>query len=181
MTNAQGRPGDVLVLTKPLGTGVIATALKAGQAPPDAVEAATRSMSTLNAAAAAAGLRHGVRCATDVTGFGLLGHAANIARESALTLEIEAALLPVLPHALALATGFVSKGLRANERQFAPLTAFEAPLDPSRAALLYDPQTSGGLLLLVPEASASALLEELPGAARIGVARPRGAAAIVVR
>jgi selenide,water dikinase len=145
LTNAAGRPGDVLVLTKPLGTGVIATALKAGQAPAAAVQAATRS------------------------------------RESGLTLEIEAALLPLLPHALELAPGFASSGLRANERQFGPGTALPGSLDPALSALLYDPQTSGGLFLLVPEGAQSALLEDLPGAVRIGVARTRGAAAIVVR
>jgi selenide,water dikinase len=181
LTNAQGRPGDVLVLTKPLGTGVIATALKAGKAPDDAVLAATRSMRTLNAEASRVAVGHGVRCATDVTGFGLVGHAANIARESAMTLEIEAALLPFLPHALDLADGFRSRGLRANQAQFATATALPASLDPARATLLFDPQTSGGLLLLVPEGAVDGLLRELPGAVRIGVARPHGAAAIVVR
>jgi selenide,water dikinase len=181
LTNAQGRAGDVLVLTKPLGTGVIATALKAGRAPREAVEAATRSMSALNAAAAATGLRHGVRCATDITGFGLVGHALNIARESAITLEIDAARLPLLPQARALALDFPSAGLKANRAQFEPSVEVAALPDPALQALLYDPQTSGGLLLLVPEKEAGPLLDELPGAVRIGLARPKGATPIVVR
>src|SRR5262249_9657717 len=82
LTNGNGRAGDALVLTKPLGTGVIATALKAGRAPAEVVAAATRSMAALNRIPAAAAQRHGVRAATDITGFGLLGHAWNVARES---------------------------------------------------------------------------------------------------
>src|SRR5262245_30618447 len=114
LTNAAARPGDVLVLTKALGTGVIATALKAGHAPADAVAAATRSMAALNRAAAEAGLRHGAHAATDVTGFGLIGHALNVARESHVTLELSPGRLEVLPGALALAPRFQAGGLKAN-------------------------------------------------------------------
>src|SRR5206468_5299006 len=120
LTNAGGRPGDVVVLTKPLGTGVIATALKAGRAPEAAVAASTRSMATLNREAAESALRHGVRAATDVTGFGLAGHASNVARESRLTLEIRPADLPLLEAARELAPGFQAGGLKANRRQFEP-------------------------------------------------------------
>jgi selenide,water dikinase len=168
LTNAQGRPGQSVVLTKPLGTGVIATALKAGKAPPEAVEAATRSMSALSRIPAAVALRHGVACATDVTGFGLLGHAANVARESKITLEIDAEALPLLPGARELAARFQASGLGANRRQFEPRVEYRRELDESLRALLYDPQTSGGLLLLVPEASRAALVAELPSARVIG-------------
>jgi selenide,water dikinase len=180
-TNARGTPGEALVLTKPLGTGVVATALKAGKAPAEAVEAAARAMATLNAAAAEAARRHAVRCATDVTGFGLVGHALNIARESRLTLEIDARALPVLPGALDLAPTSASAGLHANRRQFEPSVRRRggAPA-PAREALLYDPQTSGGLLLLVPEEETKALLQAVPGAVRIGQATPRQDAPIVV-
>jgi selenide,water dikinase len=178
MTNTAGQPGDVLVLTKPLGTGVIATALKAGEAPQAAAAASAAAMSTLNRSASEAALRHGVRAATDITGFGLVGHASVIARESALTLEIEASLVPLLPQALELVPRFQARGLKANRRQFEPLVEFHAPLDPALQALLFDPQTSGGLLLLAPEGVASALLSELPGAQVIGRARPQGQAAI---
>ena len=181
LTNAAGRAGDVLVLTKPLGTGVIATALKAGRAPEDAVGAATRSMATLNRDAAAVALRHGVRAATDVTGFGLVGHAAGIARESRLTLEIDTRALPLLPGARELAAAFQPGGLHSNRRQFEPLVEDLAAPDDALRALLYDPQTSGGLLLLVPREEADALRAELPSARVIGRTREAGARALVLR
>jgi selenide, water dikinase len=180
VTNAQGKPGDVLVLTKPLGTGVIATALKAGKAPAEAVEASTWSMANLNRIPATVARRHGVRAGTDVTGFGLVGHALNVARESGLTFEVETAAIPLLPGALDLASTFQAAGLKANRRQFEPSVEVRAALEPAREALLYDPQTSGGLLLLVPEANAEALLAELPRSRRIGFARPEGTKPIVL-
>jgi selenide,water dikinase len=170
-TNARARAGDVLVLTKPLGTGVIATALKAGKAPADAVEASTRSMATLNRIPATVARRHGVKAATDVTGFGLVGHALNIARQSGVTLEIECAEIPTLPGALDLALTFQAAGLKANRRQFQPHVDVPVSPEPALEALLYDPQTSGGLLLLVPEGAANALLADLPKSRRIGCAR----------
>jgi selenide,water dikinase len=180
LTNAGGRPGDVLVLTKPLGTGVIATALKAGEAPAAAVAASTASMSTLNRAASLAAVRHGLRAATDITGFSLIGHGSAIARESTLTLEIEARQLPLLPHALDLAPRFQARGLQANRRQFESRVEYQGTLDPALLALLFDPQTSGGLLLLAPPEVVSSLLSELPGAHVIGRARPRVEPAIRV-
>src|SRR5262245_59732440 len=179
-TNARGRAGDVLVLTKPVGTGVIATALKAGKARADVVEAATRAMATLNRLPATVARRHGVRAATDVTGFGLVGHALNVARESDLTFEIEGAQVPVLPGALDLALTFQAAGLKANRRQFESQVETRVPLEPAREALVYDPQTSGGLLLLVPQASAEALLADLPHARRIGRATQRTGAPILL-
>jgi len=174
MTNAGGRPGDALVLTKALGTGVIATAQKAGRAPAAAVAAATQSMAGLNRRAAEVAARHGVRCATDVTGFGLLGHASPLARESGISIEIEAHALPLLPGARELAS-FQPGGLLANRSHFEPLTEFVTDPGSELRALLADPQTSGGLLLLVPEGQLAALLAELaPEAWVIGRARPRG-------
>jgi selenide,water dikinase len=179
LTNAAAVPGQALVLTKALGTGVIATALKAGRAPEDAVAEATRSMSALNRAAAEAALRHGATAATDVTGFGLAGHAAGIARESRVTLEIALDALPLLPGALDLAPRFQPGGLKANRKQFEPLVHFRRePAEPLRA-LVFDPQTSGGLLVALPESAARALADELPGAAVIGRVSARSAAAIV--
>jgi selenide,water dikinase len=180
LTNAGGHAGDVLLLTKPLGTGVIATALKAGQAPAEVVAAATRSMATLNARAAEVALRHGVRAATDVTGFGLAGHAAAVARESRLTLEIDVGALPLLPGARELALKFQPGGLKANAKQFGPLMHERAGLDPALRALVFDPQTSGGLLLLVPPGSVSALVDELAEARVIGRASPSGPRALVL-
>ena len=178
ITNAGGRPGDVVVLTKALGTGVIATALKAGQAPADVVAAATRSMAALNREAAEQAARAGVRGGTDVTGFGLAGHASAVARESRVTLEIRLDALPLLEGALELAPRFQPGGLKANRRQFEPHVEYAAAADETRRTLVYDPQTSGGLLLLVPEASAAALLAALPAARAIGRALPRGAAGL---
>jgi len=174
LTNARGRAGEELFLTKPLGTGVIATALKAGRAPEEALAASTLSMATLNRSAAEAAVRHGVRCATDITGFGLVGHAAAVARQSRLTLEIEAAALPLLPRAKELAPSFQAGGLKANRRQFEPDVEYAGHPDEATAALLYDPQTSGGLLLLVPAERSSALRAELPEARRIGRTLPAG-------
>jgi selenide,water dikinase len=182
ITNAGARAGDVLVLTKPLGTGVIATALKAGQAPADVVAAATASMRTLNRAAAQAALAAGVRGGTDVTGFGLAGHAAAVARHSGVSLEIEMAALPVLPGALELAPRFQPGGLKANQRQFEPAVTYEGtPPDDALRALLFDPQTSGGLLLLVPAPALAGLLAALPGARPIGRATAAQPTSLVAR
>jgi selenide, water dikinase len=180
LTNAGGRAGDVLVLTKPLGTGVIATALKAGKAPEDAALASARSMATLNRAAAAAALRHAVQCATDITGFGLAGHAAGIARESGVSLEIRAAELPLLPGAAALAEHFQPGGLRANRKAFEPLVEYRGAVDESVRTLFYDPQTSGGLLLLVPETAAAGLLADLRPSWAIGRAVPAASRPLVL-
>jgi len=168
LTNAGARVGDAVVLTKPLGTGVVATALKAGKAPGEAVAAATLSMSTLNAAASVAALGCGACAATDITGFGLVGHAAGVARESHVSLEIRAADLPLLPFALELASAFQAGGLRANRAAFEPKVKGGGGLDERLRALLYDPQTSGGLLVLVPPEKVDGLLAELPGSRHVG-------------
>jgi selenide,water dikinase len=180
LTNAGGRPGDALVLTKPLGTGVIATALKAGKADAAAVAAATRSMSALNSEAAAAALRHGVHAATDITGFGLAGHALGIARESRISLEIQAAALPLLAGARDYAPRYQPGGLKANRSQFEPRVSYRGDFDETLRALLFDPQTSGGLLLLVPEENLRALLAELPQAFAVGIARAGDAVLVIV-
>ncbi len=181
LTNAGGRPGQAVVLTKPLGTGILATALKAGEAPVEAVLAATASMAALNRRASEAALAHGVTGATDITGFGLLGHAARLARESGISLELDVRALPALAGALALAPGFQAGGLRANRRAFEPLVEYRGRVDPAQDALLYDPQTSGGLLLLVPEDEAPSLLAAVAGAAAVGRSLPAGPRPLIVR
>ncbi len=175
LTNASGRAGEQLVLTKPLGTGIVATALKAGQAPPEVAAAAAAAMVETNRAASLAALRHGVRAATDVTGFGLLGHAAALARQSGVCLEIEAAALPLLPGAFELARRFQPGGLRANRQAYAPQVEGLDGVGEELQALVFDPQTSGGLLLLVPQAETAGLLSELPQARLVGRARPLAA------
>ena len=181
LTNAHGRAGDELVLTKPLGTGVIATALKAGKAPADVVAASTASMSRLNRAASELALRLGARCATDITGFGLVGHSLGVARESRLSLEIDSGALPLLKGARELAPSFQAGGLKANRRQFEPHVEYRATLDEALRALLFDPQTSGGLLLLLSPQGAETAVRELAGATRIGRALAAGEKPLIVR
>ncbi len=181
LTNGGGRPGDLLVLTKPLGTGVIATALREGGAKEAAVAAATDSMSKLNRAASCAALAHRAHAATDVTGFGLAGHAATIARESRLTLSFDAGALPLLPDALVLASDFQSGGLHANRRQYEPLVSYEGPVAEAHRILFYDPQTSGGLLILLGPRSAEDFVAGVHGARIVGEAEPQGPARLRLR
>ena len=178
-TNSGARAGDALVFTKALGTGVIGTALKRGIAQPESVDAAVNSMLTLNRVACEAMLRFDVHGCTDVTGFGLIGHAREMALGSDVTLEIEVAGVPLLPGALAAAlAGAVPGGLK-NNREFASCSVDAAgEIDPALLDLLYDPQTSGGLLISLPEDDAARLVEVLPGATRIGRVRARDNKAI---
>jgi selenide,water dikinase len=167
--NSGARAGDALVFTKALGTGVIGTALKRGIASPDNVAAATRSMLTLNREACAAMLRFDVHACTDVSGFGMIGHAREMALASGVTLEIETAAVPVLPGALdAVRAGAIPGGLK-NNRDFASCAVDAAAgIDPAVVDLMYDPQTSGGLLIALPERDAAALERILPPARRMG-------------
>jgi selenide,water dikinase len=168
LTNSGARAGDVLVLTKPLGTGVIATAQKRGRAPEASVRASTISMSRLNRIPAELARRYQAHAATDITGFGLVGHALGLVRESGVGLEIEVRSLPLLPGALELSAENQSGGLQANRRQFSTQVEHRGEIEPSVLALTYDPQTSGGLLLSLPEERAASLLLELKDARRVG-------------
>lgn len=161
--NAHAKPGDALVLTKPLGTGVIATALKRSLASPESVAAATQSMLKLNREAAEAMDPFDVHGCTDITGFGLLGHAREIAVASNVTLEIDSTLLLILPGALeAIENGAVPGGLN-NNRQYASADVFAgASVSPARLTLMYDPQTSGGLLISLPQDDALRLVSAIP-------------------
>ena len=169
-TNADAKAGDVLILTKPVGTGVIGTALKRGIAAEEHVQAATESMLELNRHACEAGVRAGaVHGCTDITGFGLLGHAREVALASRVTLEIEPERVGLLPGALDYARqGAIPGGLR-NNRDFVECAVERTrDLPPELDDLLYDPQTSGGLLLSMTEDGAEAVLAEVPAARRIG-------------
>jgi selenide,water dikinase len=181
ITNAGGHEGQVLILTKPLGTGVVSTALKAGRVPAAVLAEATRSMAELNRGASRAALGHGVTGGTDVTGFGLLGHAEALARESGLTLEIHAGEVPLLPGAIELAPDHQAGGLKANRLAFELLVESQGDIDEARRALLYDPQTSGGLLLLVPESESEALVRVVGGARAIGMSLPIGPKPLIIR
>jgi len=149
--NAAGRPGDVLVLTKPLGVGVIVTAQKAGRGDAVAMDAALASMLRSNRAGAEAALAAGVVCATDVTGFGLIGHLSELAAASGVSARLSAGAVPLLPGARALAGAGVTTGGARRNRAFAPgLVAVDVDVPLEVEDLLHDPQTSGGLLLAIP-------------------------------
>jgi selenide,water dikinase len=164
LTIARARPGDRLVLTKPLGTGVVATAVKRGDPDPAAVAAAVASMTALNRDAAEAALAAGVEAATDVTGFGLLGHLHRMLRASGVAGEVDAARVPFLPGAAELAAaGFVSGGTRNNEAYLRDHVDTEPGLPPVVATLLHDAQTSGGLLLSVAPGILGGLVADLRG------------------
>ncbi len=167
--NEGARPGDVLLLTKAVGTGVLATALKKGKLDEAGTEHLVASMTTLNrdASMAARDLPEGtVHAATDITGNGLLGHAIEVARASGVRLSIDASAVPVLDGALQAARkGFLTRGETGNMTYLDGQASFARDLDRARRSLLLDPQTSGGLLLFVDPSVASAL----PGAVPIGV------------
>ncbi len=168
-THRRGEAGQRLVLTKSIGTGVIAQALRKEKADPAWIEAATRSMETLNRAACDAGLAHGVTAATDVTGFGLLGHLRHLLDASGLSAVLRSADVPQLPGAIEAARGgHVPGGSRKNLEYVRPHLRGAEAIEPALLTLLADAQTSGGLLLAVPPGSAPALLAALDGAAVIG-------------
>ena len=183
--NSTARAGDVLVLTKPIGTGAISTALKRGVAEPHAVQAAVKSMTTLNRAAAEAALRAGASAATDVTGFGLLGHLREMARGSRLAAVVRASAVPLLPTALELAErGILPGGSKRNFDDVADAVHWADEVPEPLRRLLCDAQTSGGLLIAIAPDRAPGLLAELRAAgltaAEIGRLEEGPAGAIAV-
>jgi selenide,water dikinase len=187
LANSGARAGDALLLTKALGTGVISTAIKKGKAEPAWIEAATQSMTTLNRAAMEAVTKHEgqVHAMTDVTGFGLIGHARELARASAVSLRLNAGKVQLLPGALeCVRAGFVPAGLK-NNREFAEcVVGYEGSISEEVKTLLFDPQTAGGLLISVTATQAEDLLRNLSEAgvpaARIGEVLPQGKPLITV-
>jgi selenide,water dikinase len=160
--NVGAKPGDALVLTKALGTGVLMTAFKRDRLADEYYTAAVKSMAELNAAASTAMLRYAVHAATDITGFGLVGHATGMAEGSAVTLVFEESDLPLLPGALEMCrAGMIPGGGRRNREFFGPRTSINDEISDAMAELAFDPQTSGGLLIALPEDDATALLAEL--------------------
>ena len=154
MRNSTAAPGERLFLTKPIGTGLIATAIKRGSATAEQAEAAVRTMTTLNAAAAGAMVEAGAAAATDVTGFGLLGHLRKMLEASGAAARVEATLVPSLPGALDLARqGVVSGGTRRNHSWLGPTTEWGALTQPEQLVLA-DAQTSGGMLIATRHADA---------------------------
>lgn len=189
-TNAGARPGDLLVLTKPIGTGIITTAAMQDQCPPDALDAAVKSMATLNASAAdairAIGIPHPVHAVTDITGFGLLGHLSHWIRANPVRITLETADIPLLPQTQALAeTGFTTGGGASNRRYVGQWLETAPGIEDWAVDVLSDPQTSGGLCIAVDAQYASRLVEELqrlgtPAAAIIGSVEA-GPASLVLR
>ncbi len=160
--NAGARPGDVLVLTKPLGSGILATALKREVIDEHAMQHAIDWMTTLNDAASRAMLAAGAHAATDITGYGLLGHAQEMASASNVQFTIDAAAVPVMPLVLDLARqGVVPGGTRDNLAAYRAWTTFDAAVDEPNRLILSDAQTSGGLLISVAPESVDTLRNEL--------------------
>jgi selenide,water dikinase len=187
LANAGAQPGDVVILTKAIGTGIVGTAIKYGRAPQPAVDAAIASMLQLNAAASHAltSLPPGaVHACTDVTGFGLIGHASEIAQASGCTVRITAASVPLLPGVRALVDGNVPGGGRSNQRYFGPGVRQTADLEPDLVQLLHDPQTSGGLLACVGPATVEEAIRRMTAAGvqahTIGTVTAHGGAHIVL-
>ncbi len=180
-TNSGARPGDALILTKGLGTGVISTAIKRGEAKQAWIDAAVKSMTTLNARAAqvAAEGKFAVHAATDITGFGLIGHAREMAAGSGVSLRIDAEKVPLLEGAMeCIRAGLIPGGLK-NNREFAEcMVEYGTSVPEEIRTVLYDPQTAGGLLLSVASADSEKLITALQNAgvpaSRIGEALPHG-------
>ena len=176
LTLARARAGDVLVLTKPIGTGVLSTALKRDLATAADLAPAVKSMTTLNAGGARAmrALGEKVHAATDVTGFGLLGHLHNMMNASGTAAELDAATVPLLPRAMELAErGTIPGGTKRNREALNAHVKFGAEVPEPLRVLLFDAQTSGGLLISVEAGQADALVNALeregtPAAVRIG-------------
>ena len=172
LTNSGARPGDVLILTKPLGIGTLTTAAKAGLCPEETMAYAVELMTTLNKNARDAMVKYRVHACTDVTGFGLLGHSVEMAEGSGVAIEYEVSKFKFIEAAIELAKeGLLPEGMYRN-RSFAECRVYAGGSELWQQDLLYDPQTSGGLLMAVDPEDADALMSELegrvPAAQRVG-------------
>lgn len=174
ITNAGSRPGDVLILTKAIGTGAINTAVKAGKASEAATESAIKAMTTSGASASKVMVELGANACTDITGFGLLGHAYEMAKASGVTLEIDSASVPLLPDVLELiATGMLTRGDKNNRVYVGETVEFAASVSKVMQSALFDPQTAGGLLISIEEEKCETYIEMVPGAQVIGRVEPK--------
>jgi selenide,water dikinase len=187
LTNATARPGDKLVLTKALGTGFVTTAHKAGDCPDDVLKAACASMIQLNDIGKEAMLEAGAHAATDITGFGLAGHAYEMAAGSQVTLMIELSRLPLLPGAERFARKpYLTRASATNAAYVQPFLRIGDKVDPQKLEFFHDAQTSGGLLISVPAENAEALVDNLHkrgarSACIIGEVTAKQDAALIVR
>ena len=163
--NVGVQEGDALILTKPLGTGIITTALKRGKASAESVSEAVQSMTTLNAAASFVARKHKVHAVSDVTGFGILGHAQEMASGSGVTLVIESAKLPILRSAVRLSEkGYITGGCKRNKDYLDDKMAIEPSIREGLVEVALDPQTSGGLLIAIAKRQAAKLVDDLHAA-----------------
>jgi selenide,water dikinase len=186
MTNRGARPGDALILTKPIGTGIISTGIKFEKAPPEVAAASLATMLRASRRGAEVMREFGVKGATDITGFGLLGHAWEMASGSNVTIEIEAARVPLIRGAYELAEqGLLTSGDRTNRQYVGANIDLSESLNKPMASLLFDPQTAGGLLIAIDATRAETMLARLretyADAAIIGGVITRGTHAIIVR
>lgn len=165
LTNAGVKPGDALVLTKPLGTGIISTAFKLGTISDETYRAATETMLTLNKTASELAVKFGANACTDITGFGLFGHAWGMARASQSELVFKAEAIPLLPDALRYANeGFLTKGDRTNREYVGEGIRYIGEIAEDLLRVCFDPQTSGGLLISLPAENSDALVAQLRNA-----------------
>ncbi len=183
LTNTGAKPGDRLILTKPLGTGIVGTAIKFGRAPQELIDRAVNQMRTLNKAAAEAiaetcATDQVVHACTDITGFGFAGHASEMAAGSNVTIDIDSKLLPIIPGVLDIASQNKSGGMKTNKDHFGPGVEYCSEIPEAVRDLLFDPQTSGGLLISVAPEAAPALAMNLEKrgikASFVGEVGPRG-------
>ncbi|MFY9571888.1 MAG: selenide, water dikinase SelD, partial [Blastocatellia bacterium] len=185
-TNAGARSGDVIILTKPLGTGIISTGIKFGKTPAEVAAASIETMLTPGKYAAQAMRDFEVKGATDVTGFALMGHSWELARASQVTIEINSSGLPILPGALELAAaGLLTSGDKTNREYLGVDVDIAQEVSPEMRAILFDPQTAGGLLISISSSRADALLARLREtyvhAGIIGRVLERGSHSIIVK
>jgi selenide,water dikinase len=181
LTNAGAKPGDHIILTKPIGNGILATAGKAGKLAPDNERAMLAGMKTLNGSASRAALAVGSRCATDITGFGLLGHLSHISRASAVTIRLDSVSVPILAGVRdAARAGFGTDGAKRNADYLRELVRWAPGID-EYGAIFNDPQTSGGLAVFVKTTQSANYLSRVEGSVVIGEVIDRGEVAIEVQ
>ncbi len=175
ITNAGAKPGDVLILTKPIGTGAINTAVKQGKASRETEQSAINAMTTSAAEASKVMQKTGANACTDVTGFGLMGHAFEMAKASDVTLNIDSNTVPLLPDVLELiAEGMLTRGDKNNRVYVGETVRMQTSVSGEMQSALFDPQTAGGLLISMPEANAKTFLDEITDAAVIGRVTEKG-------
>ena len=186
LKNSSAHPGDVLILTKALGTGILTTAMKADLLSASSARTLVESMASLNRTASEIMMKYNVHSATDITGFGLVGHSFEMASGSGVTITLESRSLPLLPQAYEMAQmGIIPSGAYGNREWISCGAAEETGVDLALTDVLYDPQTSGGLLIAIPEKDGQKLLRELresiPVASVVGYAEERHGKPIFIK